>query len=144
MAGEGCVTLAPDIYDGQITSEIDEAQRLASGLDDAMMTQLVSAAAEFLQDHEAKTGKKPAVIGFSLGAAYAQQAPSAAFQGYFGEADDFEPLDGVRELERTPSEGGREVTFYTYPKAQHWFFESDRPEYNPDAADLAWEHTSRS
>ena len=160
LAGEGFVSLAPDLYGGQTATEIDEAQRLASGLDDAMTTQLVSAATEFLQDHEAVTGKKPAVIGFSLGAAYAlqierpvaavvlfygvadaQQAPSAAFQGHFGEADDFEPLDGVRELEQTLHGGGREVTFYTYPEMQHWFFESDRPEYDPDAADLAWQRT---
>lgn len=161
LAQAGFVVLAPDLYGGQTTTEIDQAQRLATGLDDAETSALVSAAATFLQGHEALTNERLGIIGFSLGAAYvlqieerveavvlfygvadAQGAPAAAaFQGHFGEADEFEPLDGVRELEQTLSSGGREVTFYTYPKMQHWFFEEDRPEYDREAAELAWQRT---
>ena len=37
---------------------------------------------------------------------------------------------------------GREVTFYTYPEVEHWFFEEDRPPYyDVEAARLAWERT---
>ncbi len=83
-----------------------------------------------------------AAIVLFYGVADAQGAPvDAAFQGHFGENDDFEPLDGVRELERALQSGSREVTFYTYPNMQHWFFEDDRPEYDREAAGLAWQRT---
>ena len=161
LAQEGFVALAPDLYSGKTTTEIAEAQRLANGLDDAESSAIVGAAAAFLSRHDAVTSERLGVVGFSLGAAYAlrmagpvsavvlfygvadaEGAPvDAAFQGHFGENDEFEPLDGVEALEQTLRSGGREVTFYTYPEMKHWFFEEDRPEYDQGAADLAWRRT---
>lgn len=161
LAQAGFVALAPDLYGGKTTTEIEEAQRLATGLDDVETSAIVSAAAAFLSSHEAVTSERLGIVGFSLGAAYAlriarpvgavvlfygvadaEGAPvDAAFQGHFGENDDFEPLDGVEELEQTLCRGGRKVTFYTYPEMKHWFFEEDRPEYDQEAAELAWQRT---
>lgn len=161
LAQGGFVAFAPDLYSGKTTTEIEAAQLLATSLDDVETSAIVSAAAAFLSSHEAVTSERLGVVGFSLGAAYAlriagpvgaavlfygvadaEGAPvDAAFQGHFGENDDFEPLDGVEELEQTLRSGGREVTFYTYPGMKHWFFEEDRPEYDQGAADLAWQRT---
>ena len=65
----------------------------------------------------------------------------AAFLGHFAENDDFESQEGAEAMEVHLRGIGRDVTFYTYPGTQHWFFETDRPEYNAGAAQVAWERT---
>ena len=65
----------------------------------------------------------------------------AAFLGHFAENDDFESQEGVEAMEAHLRGRGREVTFSTYPGTQHWFFETDRPEYNAGATQVAWERT---
>ena len=106
-----------------------------------------------------------AALGFSMGAAWAAELASAApadiqavvlfygtvaadftraratYLGHFGEDDEWEPLDGVREMEADLRAAGRAVTLYLYPGVQHWFFETNRPEYDAAAAELAWQRT---
>ena len=41
----------------------------------------------------------------------------------------------------TATPAGRDVTIHVYPGVKHWFVEADRPEYNPEAAELAWRRT---
>ena len=105
------------------------------------------------------------VVGFSLGGYYglglACQKPKsiaavvsfyatgrgkfaeaqAAFLGHFAEDDEFEAAADVAQLEQHIRQAGKPVAFYTYPGTKHWFFEPDRPEYDPAAAQLAWERT---
>ncbi len=61
--------------------------------------------------------------------------------GHFGERDEMEPLEGVKWMETAMQDAGLEFTLHTYPGANHWFVEADRPEYDPAAANLAWERT---
>jgi carboxymethylenebutenolidase len=105
------------------------------------------------------------VVGFSLGGYYALglacQKPKnlaavvtfygtgqgkfseaqAAFLGHFAEDDEFEPASGVLQLEEHIRQAGKAVAFHIYPGTKHWFFEPDRAEYNPAAAQLAWKRT---
>jgi carboxymethylenebutenolidase len=80
------------------------------------------------------------VVFYSTGAADFSAA-RAAYLGHFAENDEWEPEEDVRQLEAGIRAAGRDIAFYTYPGTQHWFFEPNRPEYNPQAAALAWQRT---
>jgi carboxymethylenebutenolidase len=165
LAGEGFVVLAPDLFDGKTAATIEEAEQLISQSDSQAIEATVTAAAAYLRRHPAVRGERLGALGFSFGAAwaltlstlapddigavvvfYGSYAPDfdtarAAYQGHFAEDDEWEPTEGVREMEDKLRAAGREVTLHTYPGAKHWFFELDRPEYLPEAADLAWRRT---
>ena len=61
--------------------------------------------------------------------------------GHFSDIDEWEPLEGVRATEAALRAVGLQPTFHIYPNKAHWFFEPDRPEYDPEAAELAWSRT---
>jgi carboxymethylenebutenolidase len=166
LAGEGFVALAPDLYNGKSASTIDEAEQLLKQRDGNFVYQAATGAVDFLRAHPAVRGKQLGAVGFSMGGAWsmllASERPEsiaaavifygsgdadfsqarAAYLGHFAEVDEWEPLDGVRQMEADMRAAGREVTFHTYPDVGHWFFESNRPDvYNAEAAQLAWERT---
>jgi carboxymethylenebutenolidase len=165
LAQAGFVALAPDLYEGDTTDTIEGAEALRGQHPNERLDEIANDALSTLRANPAVSGPV-AVLGFSLGAAWAavlaterpedvraavvmygaytglDHSPArAAYLGHFGEQDDMEPLDGVREMESEIRAGGRDVTFYVYPDAQHWFMENDRPEYRPADAELAWERT---
>jgi carboxymethylenebutenolidase len=65
----------------------------------------------------------------------------ARILGHFSDSDEWEPIDGVRAMQKDMQAAGLDVTFHIYPGVSHWFVEDDRPEYDPAAARLAWERT---
>jgi carboxymethylenebutenolidase len=130
----------------------------------------IAGAMQFLRQHDATHlagGRgKLAFVGFSLGDAYAldmsvtlsdqiaavvvfygsypgldYRRASAAYLFHFAEDDPFEPAESVAQMEQALQAAGRPVTVYTYPGTKHWFFEENRPEYDAEAARLAWERT---
>ena len=167
LAESGFVAFAPDLYHGKVASTIVDAEIFSKAVDaNYRQTQdEVATAASFLNDRVGQIDAGLAVIGFSMGASYAlnvsNAAPEfirsvvvfygswvedlshsrAAYLGHFAENDPYEPSEGVDKLGEYIKRMGRPVTFYCYPGTAHWFFEPDRPEYNPAAATLAWERT---
>ena len=164
LAREGFVALAPDLSNGLTASTVAEAEANLAARDVPRSRAAAHAAVQALRDHPAVQSAGLGSIGFSMGAAWALQLASdfpqafsasvlfygvgpsdvgparTAFQGHFAETDEWEPLEGVREMEAALRAAGREVDFYVYPGTGHWFFESDRPDaYQPEAAELAWE-----
>jgi carboxymethylenebutenolidase len=157
LARESFLVVAPDLYDGDVASTIEEAEALSSALDQTEATTDVSAAFDFLRDHENVAGGL-GVTGVSMGVGYALWVvrnranavdatvlfygngggeyadTSTAFLGHFAEHD-------VEALRERLQAGDGAVTFHTYPNTEHWFFESDRPEYDEEAAQLAWSRT---
>lgn len=166
LANAGFTAFAPDLYHGKVADTIADAKTLSATLNsDRAMTDVLEAAA-FLREQATPTNQSPAVIGFSLGAAYALDLSvadpehirsvvifygtcpadygqsKAEYLGHFAENDDYEPLSEVDTLEAALKSAGRPVTFHRYQGTGHWFFEPDRTDaYNPTAASLAWERT---
>ncbi len=171
LADAGFVAFAPDLYHGKVAKTIAEAEVLG-GTVDANYLQIkaeIAEAAQFLHAKAAPSDRGQAVIGFSLGAffalALATEAPEyirsvvlfygtegtmgsdfsnsrADYLGHFAENDEYEPQSNVDLLAESLGRAGRPLTFYSYPKTGHWFFEPNVTQaYNPAAASLAWERT---
>jgi len=167
LAGAGDVAFAPDLYHGKVADNIPDAEAFGRALD-ANYQQAqseIAGACQFLRDRAGQSERGLTVLAFSLGAYYALALADAdpehieavilfygsggedfshskaTYLGHFAENDPYETPANVNYLEEALKRAGRPVTLYRYPGTAHWFFEPDRPEYNQNAADLAWERT---
>ena len=113
LADEGYAVLAPDMFEGAVATEIEDAEKLSAKGDEGA-DKIAFAAVDALAERLAPDAPL-AVLGFSFGAAYAIWAPSERdrlsatvvyygsyygpswrsrrppFLGHFAEHDDFEP-----------------------------------------------------
>jgi carboxymethylenebutenolidase len=164
FATVGFTALAPDLYNGRVTQEPDEAEHMMTGLDWVGATeQDVRGAVQFLK----QTCGKVAVSGFCMGGALtilaavkvpeadagvcfygippATQADPAdiriPLQGPFANRDDWCTPAAVDALEQTLKRAGSIHELYRY-EAQHGFVNETRPEvYDAAATQLAWQRT---
>ncbi len=162
LAEQGFTALAPDLYQGRLAKTVEEAKVLLGKRDFELMGDTVKAAKDYLA--LLRTGEPIGVLGFSMGASWAlviaanEPDVSAAvlfygsegvdftpvqakILGHYAEVDEWEPLDGIRAMEKEMKDAGVEATLHFYPKVGHWFMEEGRPEYDPESAKLAWERT---
>jgi carboxymethylenebutenolidase len=164
LAESGFFVVAPDLYRGSSTAEIEEAKRLTRSVDEADADAIALAVIDRLADRRNATGRIGAV-GFSFGAHWsmwsaAQRDIVAAsvvyygttggpflaeaevpVQGHFAADDPFEGPEDVAAFEGALRAAGREVTIHTYPGTGHWFAEPSRDAFRPEAADQAFERT---
>ena len=165
LAAEGFVAFAPDLNESRVAKTIDEAKEIMSSLDGQRKSDVAMAALDFLRS-QPEVRKEPfSLIGFSMGAAWALVLASerpediqkavlfygagegdfakikAEILGHYSDTDEWEDINFVRSMEADMRSAGLEPTFHIYPQMPHWFFENDRPEFNPQAAELAWTRT---
>jgi len=163
LAKEGYIVLAPDLYDGAIAKTIPEAEKLRKKIKSKDTADHLLRSFKQLQT---EVNEKPmGLIGFSLGAYWGlwlvDEKPisfsatvlfygtrgmkcvktSSAFIGHFAETDEYVSDSGRKKLQKTLTAASRAVSFYVYPNTRHWFFENDRPEFQDEAARLAWQRT---
>jgi carboxymethylenebutenolidase len=165
LAAEGFVVFAPDLNEGRVAKTIDEAKEIMSSLDGQRKYDVAMAAVDFLRGRSEVRKEPFSLIGFSMGAAWslalASERPEdiqkavlfygagegdfakikAEVLGHFSDADEWEDIDYVRSMENDLRNAGVKTNFHIYSQLPHWFFENDRPEYNPQAAELAWSRT---
>jgi carboxymethylenebutenolidase len=171
LAAEGFTVLAPDLYDGRIASTIPDAEALVTAFEQDGGEKGIAkeqAALDYLLSSPNVQGARIGAIGFSMGANYVtwlatlrseiaavvvyygasdwnadyHANANAPLQGHWASDDQFESSgEAVNAFEAKMKAAGHLPDFYTYPNTQHWFFETDRPEYNPEASELAWERT---
>jgi carboxymethylenebutenolidase len=165
LASEGFAVFAPDLNEGRVATTVDEAKQIMDELDVSRKQAVVSAAVDFLRARPDVRKEPLSLIGFSMGAAWslglASERPEevgkmvlfygigegdyakirAEILGHFSDADEWEPMEGIRGVEADMRAAGLNPSFHIYPQLAHWFFEEDRPEFDPAAAEQAWDRT---
>lgn len=165
LAAEGFVAFAPDLNEGRIANTVPEAEQILSELSFERKQAIAAALVDFMRARPEVRKEPLSLIGFSMGAAWslvlASEQPEAIDKvvlfygaggtdfakiraeilGHFSDADEWEPLDGIRTMEEDMHAAGLEPTFHIYPKLLHWFFEENRPEFDPQSAEVAWNRT---
>lgn len=170
LAAEGFVALAPDLFGGATTHDADEATRLMQELPMERAARDLGGAVDYLLSHDAVTSSTIGAVGFCMGGGFvlvlaAQQGDkigaavpfygvlgeqypcfehlSARVLGHFGDQDEMQSTDQVRELAATiERQSGRKPDFRFYP-AGHAFFNDQNllGTYDPDQAAKAWDAT---
>jgi carboxymethylenebutenolidase len=165
LAAEGFVAFAPDLNEGRIAHTVPEAEQIMSELSFERKQAIAGMLADFMRARPEVRKEPLSLIGFSMGGAWslvlAENYPEAIGKivlfygaggadftkvkaeilGHFSDSDEWEPLEGIRTMEKDMHTAGLEPEFYIYPKMSHWFFEENRPEYDPQSAELAWMRT---
>jgi carboxymethylenebutenolidase len=165
LAAEGFAAFAPDINNGRVAKTIDEAKQTMEELDGQRKYDVATTAPDFLRNQPGVRNEPLSVIGFSMGAAWALVLAEARPQdirkvvmfygageadytklkadviGHFAEKDEWEDEAYINAMNSDMQTAGLKTEFNFYPNTSHWFFESDRPEFNAQAAELAWMRT---
>jgi carboxymethylenebutenolidase len=171
FAQEGFVTLAPDLFHGQATSEPGEAQRLAMGMRMDQAAQDIQGAARYLIDRAETDGTGVGTVGFCMGGSLALWSGALADEvkvavGFYptlpweamkptwgryanksamihaSEEDGTSKADGVQAAVRGIEKAGGDVEVYDYPGSSHAFFNDTRPEaHDKEHSAAAWRRT---
>jgi len=170
LADDGFTVVAPDLFDGVVLDTIEDADAHGEN-EEAMEETYFSKANHGLDAllaalHAPTVG----IVAFSFGAWYARrlakersevealvlfyggdgyQVPERGgggrlrYQGHFAGSDPYEEEDpaGVGPFHSRLQELDALNGAYLYPGAKHWFFEADRPEFDPEASRLAYSRT---
>lgn len=163
LADLGHDVALPDLYgDGSLPRTHEDARAAWQRLDAEVARERVTAAAAHVAEEVAaplavvsfgissqfaldlawaRPDVAALVLHYGVGTPPAVGRTEAAVLGHFGDHDDYVELDDVQALGERLSADGVRATFHAYAGARRWFAESDRPEYDADAAELAFART---
>jgi carboxymethylenebutenolidase len=169
FAAEGFVTLAPDLYHGQKTTEPDEAGKLLMSMNIDQAAKDMSGAVDKVA--EVAGHDRVGVTGFCMGGGLAlvvaakrpdkvkaavpwygfvpwpEAEPDwsrldAKLLGHYASNDDYFSPDKVAALQQTLDGLGKDARLNVVPNTEHAFFNDTRPEvYNAEAAQACFAET---
>jgi carboxymethylenebutenolidase len=165
LADAGFVALAPDLLGGRVATTVEDAEAQLAAADADELAHLTRSSLWTLRELPATVDGPVGVLGFSMGASmglwlsarvpegvaatavfYGTQdidfvESKSAYLGHYADVDPWVDEDGLALLEAELHLLGLDSDFHRYHGTGHWFFERDRPEFDPAAADLAWDRT---
>ncbi len=165
LADAGFCALAPDLFDGATTDDLEEGRHLLEEVDPNQLVIGVKSCADALRRMPATTDEPIMVVGFSMGASlglwlserepdqvdavvslYGTQSidftrTRARYQLHMTVDDPMIDTDELALMEASLSLAGRPVELHSYEGVDHFFAEEGTPAYDADAADLAWRRT---
>ncbi|MES1242278.1 MAG: dienelactone hydrolase family protein [Acidobacteriota bacterium] len=168
LAGEGYVTLAVDLYGGQVAETPDKAQELMKAVlaNTSEGADNVRQAYAYLETKE--KAPKIGVIGWCFGGGWSLQTAlllpdkidatviyyghlemdkaklgllKMPILGFFGGKDQGIPVASVQEFEKALKDLGKSVEIHIYPDASHAFANPSGGAYNEAAAKDSWQRT---
>ncbi|MEX0698474.1 MAG: dienelactone hydrolase family protein, partial [Acidimicrobiia bacterium] len=161
LAGDGFTVMAPDLFNAVLTTiedaeahttAIEQGGGQSGGLNPDRIMGRVRAALDHLLADSGARGDRAGIIALSFGGWYGSQVAAsrpdvAAFVSIY--SDVFEAPGGAAYLghfaEQDPYVDATQVadgsTVHVYPGTKHWFMESDRPEFDAAATELAYART---
>lgn len=165
LADAGFCALAPDLFDGATTDDLEEGRRLLQEVDPNQLVIGVKSCADALRRMPATADEPIMVVGFSMGASlglwlserepdqveavvslYGTQSidftqTRSRYQFHMTVDDPMVDTDELALMEASLSLAGRPVELHSYEGVDHFFAEEGTPAYDADAAQLAWERT---
>jgi carboxymethylenebutenolidase len=172
LAGEGYQVLAVDLYNGQIAQTPEKATQLVLQVTGNPLGAEANITKAYKYLTEEKKAPKVATIGWCFGGSwslktalifpeeldatviyYGGEVGSATpkelsklkmpILGIFGAKDDSIPVKTVEKFQSTLDELGKEAEFHIYDNAGHAFANPSGQNYVPEAAESAWEETTK-
>jgi carboxymethylenebutenolidase len=166
----GYVALAVDLYGGKSTTDPNQARELAGAVRNQMEVaqQNLRDAVQLLKQSPHVDAERMAAIGWCFGGGWSYQMAknnlgvkaSVIYYGFFNPEDDLQKMragiighfaendrairvDTVKEFQAKLKTLGGDHEIYIYPNTTHGFAsrKGANPEYNEQAAELAWQRT---
>lgn len=163
LSSAGFVVGLPDTFQGRTARSIEDAQALADTAWTPDMTGVLASAMGTLATHPGVSAPRIGIVAFSYGGYYAlglagrSDLPVGAIVTYyaarelperhvpilahFAQSEPFESNESMQAVADALARTGAPSEAHFYSGTRHWFAEADRPEYNPTAAELAFERT---
>jgi carboxymethylenebutenolidase len=165
LADAGFTVVAPDLFDGEVATDDAHGERLLAEADANRLVLGIQSTADALHRMPATEGERIMIVGFSMGASlglwFSERFPDqvsavvsfygtqgidfhrteAAYQLHMAEDDAMLDPDELALMEASFGLAGRPVELHTYEGVAHHFAEHGTPNFDADAADLAWQRT---